>query len=466
MFLGSPLVSGEGEEEVAIYTTMVDYVVQNVGGNMALDSKALIVLFDNFSGWADQEILSEQIAVDGVVISPQIFSTEDNRWTTISLGNLSPEESKTISVVQTLKIGSINLSIDPDSVGTIIPPELSAYTQPVEGLYESDNPTIKALAQQLTENTTNLYYKARQLFDFVMENLGYELQPQEHSALWGFQAGKGDCTEFSNLFIALARAAGIPAKSVSGFGYLALYNPEATTDLGQLGHAWSLFYLPNYGWVPADAVWPQGTGSFGEMDYAHIVGATTGGEGVVDAQGQITWRAPRYVARSWSYYTGQPTELGGTVSGLIIPEILVDVNPRVSSTIQDDVMSLTVTIKNMGRNLASNLKAGLDVDPAYFEVITTSQQKDNLVNGEQWVTGFNVRLKENAYGRKSVLTAKVTYDSSYGTTSGTFLAKGKIAVSIGAKPPLPRRMFDLILYALIGALVGAIVMLGVAIARR
>ncbi len=462
--LGAPLASAQAEEE-AIYTTTINYMVQNVGSNTALNSRVLIVLFDNFSGWASQEVLSEQITVDGSPISPQIFSTDDNRWTTISLGNLAPGESKTISVVQVLRVSSVDLSIGPSSVGTTFPTELNTYTVPIDDLYESDSPAIQALAQQLTDGITNPYYKARRIFDYLLENLDYELQQTEHSALWGLQAGRGDCTEFSNLFIALARAAGIPAKSVSGFGYLALYTPGTGTDT-ELRHAWSIFYLPNYGWVPADAVWPQYIGSFGETGYDHIVGSVTGGEDVVNAQGQIIWRFPSYIQRNWNYYVGQPTELGGSVSESIVPEVLVDVSLQTSPQIQNDTLTTTMTIKNMGQSTAENLVAELQADSTYFEVITSSQQKSSLASGGEWTVNFDVRLKEGAYDNIHTFTSQVTHDSSYGDISGTFLAKGDTSVSIPVKPATPEQVYDILLFVLIGVLVAVVVIAGVTLARR
>ncbi|HID60581.1 MAG TPA: transglutaminase domain-containing protein [Hadesarchaea archaeon] len=463
--LNSSLATAQAEE-TAVYTITIDYVVQNVGPNTALDSQALIVLFDNFSGWASQEVISEQITVDGTPVLPQIFSTDDNRWTIISLGNLGPGESKTISVVHVLKVSSVDLSVNPNSVGTTFPPELDLYTVPVDGLYESDNPAIQSLAQQLTDGITNPYYKAKRVFDYLMENLDYQLQQTEHGALWGLQMGKGDCTEFSNLFIALVRAVGIPAKSISGFGYLALYTPETGKDIKELGHAWSIFYLPGYGWAPADAVWPQHIGSFGKMDYAHIVGAVTDGRDAVNEQGEIVWRSPKYIERKWKYYKGEPTQLDGSVSGSIVPEVLLDVGLQVSPLIENDMLRLTATIKNIGQSSVSNLTAVLEVDPSYFEVVSSPQHRNNLASGEDWQTSFDVQLKENAYDNKHIFTSRVTYDSSYGITGGTFLAVGETLVSIPPKPAMPQQVHDLMLLALVATLFGAIVALGVVLARR
>ena len=66
------------------------------------------------------------------------------------------------------------------------------------------------------------------------------------------RVGKGNCTDFHTLFIALARASGIPASWNMGF-------PLAYGDGGAEGaqevkgyHCWAEFYAPGAGWVPVD----------------------------------------------------------------------------------------------------------------------------------------------------------------------------------------------------------------------
>ncbi|MDI6643359.1 MAG: transglutaminase-like domain-containing protein [Candidatus Hodarchaeaceae archaeon] len=427
-----------------------------------MNARMIIYLFDNISGWAEQTVLSENIQGVSTFLS-DIESTADNRWVRVSVGDLMVGESRTVTVTQVLKIKSVDFSINPNNVGTSYPPETLDHISSVAGLFESDDESISALAHQLTDNTENPYYKARQIFDFVMHNLRYSEQTTEHGALWALQTGVGDCTEFSNLFIALARAVGIPAKAVAGYGY----NPaKNTTEARLLGHTYSIFYLPNYGWVPADAVWPLHIGSFGEMDYAHIAGATTGGEGVVRG-GTIYWPGPGTVKEPYITHSGQRPSVDFTwVGGTITPEILVDASLQTSSPIQNDVLTLTMTVKNLGRSLASNITAELEVDPTYFEIITPPQRKASLASGGQWATTFEVQLKEGAYGNRHTLTSKVTYDSSYGDISGTFLAKGKTPISIPAKPAVPQQVYDIMLFALIGVLVGAIVVAGITLARR
>jgi transglutaminase-like putative cysteine protease len=51
------------------------------------------------------------------------------------------------------------------------------------------------------------------------------------------------------VFVALARAAGVPAREVFG---LRLGKEAGVSDLTKGHHCWAEFYLPGYGWVPVD----------------------------------------------------------------------------------------------------------------------------------------------------------------------------------------------------------------------
>ena len=58
------------------------------------------------------------------------------------------------------------------------------------------------------------------------------------------QLGKGDCTEYSDLFVALCRARNIPARVISG--YIVGFGENSTK------HNWAEVYLQQFGWVPFD----------------------------------------------------------------------------------------------------------------------------------------------------------------------------------------------------------------------
>lgn len=61
---------------------------------------------------------------------------------------------------------------------------------------------------------------------------------------------KGNCADLARLFIALARASGIPARQVNGM----VFSPDvsANKSVKKYEHAWVEIYFPKYGWLPVD----------------------------------------------------------------------------------------------------------------------------------------------------------------------------------------------------------------------
>lgn len=85
----------------------------------------------------------------------------------------------------------------------------------------------------------------KNIYDYVIDNMEYIKQGRrEWGAVKALQKGKGDCTEFSDLFVTLCRAKGIPARTVSGY----TLRPYSISQK----HNWAEVYLNDYGWVPFD----------------------------------------------------------------------------------------------------------------------------------------------------------------------------------------------------------------------
>jgi len=452
------------QEEAAIYTVNINYEIRNEGPNDALKVRATVYLFDNISEWAEQKILHESIMVDGNPTSFEASRGEENRWTIIELGNLKSGQSRTISVTQVVKVKSVAIPIDPSRVSTSFPPELERYTQAVPGLFESDNELIIDLANQIVGSETNPYLKLQRIMQYLVENFTYEKQNEEHGALWALLSGRGDCTEFSNLMIALARAVGIPAKAVPGYVYLPAYENMISPTLSELGHEYGIFYMPGYGWIPADAVWPLYCGSLGSSDQYRIAGMATGGESAVE-DGRIRWQVPGYITRRWGYYTGKPTEVSGETNGEIVPNALLKVQLNVEEKIENDGIGVQVRVQNLGTLRVENLRTELIVDPEKFYVAEEPNEIPFLgPQAEQTVSG-TIGIKENGYGCTTTFGAAVVFDPVYPGESG-YLSSGEIEVGIPVKPVLLPGIQDLILPILIGAVVGAIVAVGIILIKR
>jgi hypothetical protein len=121
----------------------------------------------------------------------------------------------------------------------------AAHLQPTPFL-QADHPSIRTLAATIVGSETDAHKAAVKLKDWVYREISKEPTVSIPNALEVLQVRKGDCNEHTVLFNALARAAGIPAKTVVGVVYLrgAFYY-----------HAWSEIWVG--GWVSLDSVLNQ-----------------------------------------------------------------------------------------------------------------------------------------------------------------------------------------------------------------
>jgi len=399
-----------------VYRIQKTYLVPNNGSvaatNVGVDP---IFIFDNRSGWASQQVLSEDIWLsDG---SYEIIRTDDNRIVRASLGTITAGESKTIVITQVVKVDYVDPGITPEMVHGSIPAEELQYTQPVAYLWESDDSEIYGKAHELTDNYPNYYNKARQIFDFVKDYLTYVLCEDEHSALWAYTNRTGDCSEHTHLFIALARAAGIPAKYVSGYGY----QPQLGSDLEQMGHAWAFAYLPGVEWVPIDMLWGTPEWNFCKLSPDHLILTTSDGTDLVK-EGQIKISGD-CSGPSYSFFEEPNPNLTVDRTSTISREVAAEVTLDAVSQIENGSWSWYATVKNLGTQTIENIQVQLQVDQTYFEV-PAPQTIDGLSYNHNQVVNFDVSVKDIGLEQgveNSTITALVTYDTPY----GSFMAEGK-----------------------------------------
>mgnify|MGYP005838528583 CR=1 FL=1 len=107
------------------------------------------------------------------------------------------------------KVVGINKAADEPSE---ISPELKPYLQPSQNC-QSNNPGIIALAKQIVGNETSKYNKAYKIYEYVRWQKDYiHYYRTRHGALGMLKSRTGNCYDLSHLFIALCRAAGLPAR--------------------------------------------------------------------------------------------------------------------------------------------------------------------------------------------------------------------------------------------------------------
>jgi hypothetical protein len=100
---------------------------------------------------------------------------------------------------------------------------------------------------------------AENLCGWVYGNIRYELVLGWFTSEEVLDTREGKCLDKANLYLALVRTAGIPARRVEGFLISEQLTPPFDEIAGRtpdgryiIGHAWTEVYLPSEGWVFAD----------------------------------------------------------------------------------------------------------------------------------------------------------------------------------------------------------------------
>jgi transglutaminase-like putative cysteine protease len=110
---------------------------------------------------------------------------------------------------------------------------------------------VKEIADEIVKGKKGILEKARAVYDWTVENTyrnpnlrGCGLGIVERTLA---EKG-GKCADISTVFVALARAAGVPARDVFGLKLGKHTEDDITKGL----HCWAEFYLPGTGWIPVD----------------------------------------------------------------------------------------------------------------------------------------------------------------------------------------------------------------------
>jgi hypothetical protein len=151
-----------------------------------------------------------------------------------------------------VELAAVRHFVYPHRVGALkdIPKDVRQAYLVDEDKYRITDPIIVKAVKEAVGDETNPYWMMRRIHRYIRERLHYELSGGWNVAPRVLERGSGSCSEYTFLFIAMCRAAGIPARYV---GSVVIRGDEASTD--DVFHRWSQVYLPGYGWVHVD---PQG----------------------------------------------------------------------------------------------------------------------------------------------------------------------------------------------------------------
>ncbi len=188
----------------------------------------------------------------------------DGNW--IATYNLSPHQR--VDVVAT---GSVQIFA---GFRTFPKPDNSVLSDNLKETqyWQVNDPKIKALAAQLKT--------PKAIYDYVSTTLKYDFvrvtpNVQRFGAVLALQnPTQAICMEYTDLFIAIARAAGIPAREINGYAYTENPQLQPLSLVADVLHSWPEYYDKDKGvWIPIDPTWGSTTGGvdyFSKLDLRHF----------------------------------------------------------------------------------------------------------------------------------------------------------------------------------------------------
>ncbi len=127
-------------------------------------------------------------------------------------------------------------------------PAVAKWTEPTT-FVQSDHPKIVARAREIAGGETDTLKIVGRLVAWVSDNMEASYSARLTNALEVLNSLEGDCTEHSVLLVALARAAGVPAREVAGLIYSDQPQP------GFYFHQWATVWVGE--WMDVDPTFDQ-----------------------------------------------------------------------------------------------------------------------------------------------------------------------------------------------------------------
>ncbi|MGA1847746.1 MAG: transglutaminase-like domain-containing protein [Thermoplasmatota archaeon] len=267
--------------ERTLITFQVDVGVRNLGNSPAVDIPLRLALpMDDLH---HQRIISLDISR-----LPQRESNDTwgNRFVHYTISQVGPGEVFNLTLNVTVELISIDTEVKSSQKepGPGENEELSKFLLE-SSLINVNDPSIIDLARDIAGRSSRIDDVAWNTYEWILDNIFYQQVPGEWDAVTTLRNGEGGSAEMANLFVALMRANGIPARRISGWGNF--FEKGEELSITRFSHGWAEFYVPGQGWVQVDPAWGKTSkfDNFARTDADHVI-LTKG------ADIKFLWRGP------------------------------------------------------------------------------------------------------------------------------------------------------------------------------
>lgn len=206
----------------------------------------------------------QDVEIDNIDHKPtNVTLDKDGNW--LAQYQLNPYQKLDIHVK-----GKAKLYLTPKSEA-LSTAQLTDYLKP-QTYWEVSNSRIADLAKSLKTPYA--------IYQYVVKTLNYDYNRVSSNSprLGALQAlnnpNSAVCLEFTDLFIALSRAAGVPAREIEGYGYSSNSRERPLSLVEDVLHAWPEYYdFDKKTWIMVDPTWGNTTGGvdyFNTLDFDHF----------------------------------------------------------------------------------------------------------------------------------------------------------------------------------------------------
>lgn len=207
----------------------------------------------------------QDVIIESINPAPvDVYQDDDGNW--LAEFNLSSQQKRTIHVAGMVQV--------------LHTPKPEVLTAKEREKYLSAQPYWEVNSGEIREATKELN-NARDIYEYVVKTLSYNYEKVtgENTRI-GAKATLKDptnavCLEFTDLFVAIARSKGIPARSIEGYAHTENETLRPLSLVKDVLHAWPEYYDDAHKrWVMVDPTWGNTTGGtdyFDVFDFDHIV---------------------------------------------------------------------------------------------------------------------------------------------------------------------------------------------------
>lgn len=201
--------------------------------------------------------------------------TVDDDGNYLAWYRLTRGEKKDIKVVGSSKLYTLTKVKNPSLTESL----RKKYTSG-DKYWEKDHPQILSKLSEILSSSPDSKEKAKLIYRYVVNTLKYDSSRlNDNIERLGAVTALNNpasvvCMEFTDLFIALIRAAGIPVRELDGFAYSANITLRPRSLGKDILHAWPEIWEEGKGWVMVDPTWENTTGGvdyFNKLDLNHFV---------------------------------------------------------------------------------------------------------------------------------------------------------------------------------------------------